>query len=775
MTPLPFRPLQQPSVVFVDDWFYHSLLRAHRDQKDWVRFPLRQAKSLQPTFDPAFYRYCYEQFHLDPYHSDQLKPYVWPILSSAFSANEKLDRLRKIAHKLLADGIMLEPRAIPQGHFVELWNEPDVDWVIQTSIPTQRFFLAVAQSPIDIILTHNQDDAIRQMLQAIAKDIDEGRSIDTIKIVNARLADINRIEALCPLYGFGIAKNQITPLIKHPVGVRFWQLLETVSLSKAFQILQSEVPLSSALTMIETLALRYEGLVDVRTLIRFELEQNGIAAPRFENAVALLTTAEIDPYSMDRYHVLNALDGMLPATIQNDAYLTDVEKTIIGLKSSMAENERRRRHIRFVLDATTNLTLYQPKQMDGKETIPIDFPASRQTRLFPASKTVVWDRSRSDLRLLAAKHRYTTKTYGMIHADQAAIVHSLGEQPRVFDAQYRLISEATNRRLLGSSIRLSATSLETFFHCRFHYLLQSLLKIEGYQPSLPAAIGNAVHKHLEQTFADKSPQGVALESLPDYSPKRLNVFELAISKRMEDVVMRFFEHLETSRFEDKAQESTWSHPLPTDARFSLYGKIDRILFYRSETEESIVVIDYKTGSTKFDPIAFERGTDIQLIVYLDLIRQGNSVDNLSIAGFFYQPIPLSRLKRETNGNPLAKAMKMNGYIRRDEVLAKAFDAGGFVKSLKYKTDGGFNKTAKTFDEAELSGYFSTLERLLASAIAAIGQGQYHISPLPLEKNQRVSSSCEYCPFQGVCYLANKITEDESDIAEESEDTDAWED
>ncbi|MCK7484870.1 MAG: PD-(D/E)XK nuclease family protein [Bacillus subtilis] len=321
--------------------------------------------------------------------------------------------------------------------------------------------------------------------------------------------------------------------------------------------------------------------------------------------------------------------------------------------------------------------------------------------------------------------------------------------PRTYDAQYQQLSSKTNQRLLANGIRLSATSLELFFHCRFHYLLSALLKMEPYEPSLPAAIGNAVHKHLEDVFAYRKPQRVALEPLPDHSQERLSVYELAITARMEAVVTRLHQHLSQSQFVDMSQESTWSRTMPNHPQFSLTGKIDRIMVYRDELSDYVVVIDYKTGSKKFDPIAFSRGTDVQLIVYLDLVRQGFAADRLKLTGFFYQPIPLGRLKREARANPLDQAMKMNGFIRHDERLAKAFDGGGFVSGLKFKKEGGFHALAKTFDEASLNASFATLEILLSSAIEKIEAAQYQITPLPLEKNQRVSQSCEYCPFQGV--------------------------
>lgn len=243
---------------------------------------------------------------------------------------------------------------------------------------------------------------------------------------------------------------------------------------------------------------------------------------------------------------------------------------------------------------------------------------------------------------------------------------------------------------------------------------------------------------------------------------------------MERVVSRLLNHLGQSAFRDVASEVAYRIPIEGTADFELKGRIDRIMAYRDGETDYLVVIDYKTGNASFSETDFEQGIDLQLIVYLELVRTDSAFERAQIAGFFYQPIPLGRLSEEDDGDDLDRRMKMKGYILDHAGIAKAFDPGGFVRGLQFKNDGTFHAKTKTFDQDRLNLWFAQLRRHLQTAIEEIEEGDYRITPIAKKPGESESVSCQYCPFSGICYLSHKRPQTDEDKTE-SEDDESWQD
>lgn len=119
-------------------------------------------------------------------------------------------------------------------------------------------------------------------------------------------------------------------------------------------------------------------------------------------------------------------------------------------------------------------------------------------------------------------------------------------------------------------------------------------------------------------------------------------------------------------------------------KLALKGRIDRVDLCCDKGQAAAIVIDYKSSQKKLDPILVEHGVQLQLLAYLNVLRQWKNpreafgVDKLIPAGVFY----VNLRGRFENGS-------------RDEVLANAGDSlraayrhtGRFDAGILKKLDG----------------------------------------------------------------------------------------
>lgn len=761
-----FHPHQDRAVVIVDDALFRTILRRQRQTGDFLRFDLRRSSELNARFEPTYYAECLRAFEIVPAHADLIKPYLLAALDKEIEAKDLLE-WKRIATHLFDKGILRRSRPLPDDCPIECWNDPNVEPYLVAKA-SDHLWEERRETPWKRLIANDEHAQLRYAVQLVARWLEEGVSMDRIVIANAMPEDRFLLRTLAKRYGFRLSDDERTPLIQLPSVGRFWHRMDNMDPIQALdEVFPDEKdPIKATLReMIEM----YVGFPDSKQWIGFELKRRTVVFHSDLQGVKLVALSELSALDDVKTIVLHACEGSLPPLAQDDEILSDHDKPLLGIRTSMDENTLRRRRVARIVEGVEDLVLIVPAKVLGNPTVGIDpsmFRRPCQT-IHPSESWL--ERSLVDARFLFASLSHDVSTYGV----RSALYHRLNASfPPIdhYDPRFRGIDSATNRLLLKSPTTLSATSLETFFSCRFRYLLTHLLKMEPTRRSLSADLGTAVHQRLEQlNQRDQTPFSL---SSTEYGTARLRSFELAANRRLDRVVERLLKHATQTAFRDVAHEVSVSVPIQGTNRFVLKGRIDRIMAHRLDNQDYLVVIDYKTGTAMFDEEAFEKGMDLQLIVYLELMRNLPEYAKAKIAGFLIQPIPLGRLSELKRDDDLADRMKMKGYLIDRTDLAKAFDSGGFVRGLAFKNDGTFQRHAKVVDEHQFDVWLAKLQDHLQTAVRQIEQGDYRITPFSKNPGESESVSCQYCPFAGICYSANRTVDEAEDEVERGED-DAW--
>lgn len=172
-------------------------------------------------------------------------------------------------------------------------------------------------------------------------------------------------------------------------------------------------------------------------------------------------------------------------------------------------------------------------------------------------------------------------------------------------------------------------------------------------------------------------------------------------------------------------------------KFVVNGRIDRI----DKSNDSVRVIDYKTGDDQVSLAKFYEGRQLQLPIYILSLEKSNKVD-----GAFYFPV-FDSLTNKDN--------KLNGYFEDETSVIKKLDTTLSPEKLKSdvvnltlqksSTAENFKVYARNgvLEKGHLKKLTFYAKKLVESGIEESLKG--NIKALPNE-----TKICEYCPYYSLC-------------------------
>ena len=363
------------------------------------------------------------------------------------------------------------------------------------------------------------------------------------------------------------------------------------------------------------------------------------------------------------------------------------------------------------------------------------------------------------------------------------------------------ISHVVAEAVYGKHIEGSVTRLEKFARCAYSHFLSYGLKLREREESGFESVdmGNLYHSALEiyskklvdsdydwYTVPEEARDTYATEAMEEavLSYPNLSIYATAenmhMAKRMNHIFKQTIWALTTQvrkgRFVPNEFEVAFSKAdglealafdLEEENHIQLKGRIDRLDTCVEDGRIYIKVIDYKSGSTKFDLVKLYHGMQLQLVVYMnaamELERKKHPEREIIPGGLFYYHIddPVIEVTGEVDEamvqEAILKELKPDGLVNREESVYRAMDEEFEQKSdvipITIKKDGSlseaYSKVASTEEFAVLSEY---VNNRIVHAGNEIYEGNVEIAPFA----EGQVSSCDYCPYKAVCGFDYKI-------------------
>lgn len=367
-----------------------------------------------------------------------------------------------------------------------------------------------------------------------------------------------------------------------------------------------------------------------------------------------------------------------------------------------------------------------------------------------------------------------------------------------YSPQQDNIGEELARKIYGEFLKNSVTRLEKYATCAYAHFLEyglGLRERDEFEFS-NRELGSAIHDALENfskemmskeyswttlpqelldSMADECVETTADELFSDLlkSSKR-NEYMIGRMKRiMKRTVWAISRQMKSGEFEQKYAEQRFEYLAgdknsSTDTKVWVKGKIDRMDIAKKGNDLYVNVIDYKTGTQKFDMTKFYYGLSMQLAVYLDAamkaMKKAEPNSNIIPAGVFYYQVndPMVEGKidstKEELEDQITKAVKLNGLYNSDPEVMRMIDGeiGSSSKVIEggIKKDGSLNDAAlkSSVSQEEFDAIREYMNQHFSKCATKIMQGDGTVNPYKLNKN----NGCEYCSFSSVCGFDSNI-------------------
>lgn len=362
------------------------------------------------------------------------------------------------------------------------------------------------------------------------------------------------------------------------------------------------------------------------------------------------------------------------------------------------------------------------------------------------------------------------------------------------------LSKRVTLALYGSILQNSVSRLEKYAACAYAHFLQYGLALKerkeyGFED---VDMGNFFHGVLE-LFADKLEENHSTwfefseqegERLLDeaidayaagygetilYSNARNQYLVRRMKRILKRTVITLQAQLRKGAFLPEHFEMSFSMLEELDAvnialtgeeKMKLRGRIDRIDTCEEDGVIYVKIIDYKSGSRKFDLAALYYGLQLQLVVYMnaavEMEQKKHPGKEVVPAAMLYYHIadPMiedgQTLTPEQLNERLLQELKMTGIVSENDkaiaLLDKEFTGKSDILPIERKKDGTFSAYSSVINKEALK----TVSNYVNHKIKELGCGimQGNISVNPCEQNSE--NACTYCAYRSVCGYDTEI-------------------
>lgn len=515
--------------------------------------------------------------------------------------------------------------------------------------------------------------------------------------------------------------------------------------------------------------------------------------------------------------IMGIRGGFFPWTVSNPGLLTENERERLGKSWDIASGEREKLAEQYYLLYTAMGKAREKilftgclSGMDGKAGT---MSALWRRLSLVAGEDWIQDGEEDSL-LMPLPMIYDTrkplspalKAYFRTHGYASQM--DLMERGKHYQLEDAVLSPQVSRYLLDPSARrLSITQLESYASCPYGYFLSRGLHLqERREPTVRALEdGNVLHDILKEagSYLD---QGLTREEADTITAELAGKREAEFAvyqtsgrykyywKKLQQTAARALyilsEQAALSDFKGRVFEWPFGG-VAEDGSFdkkssevkiggvSLAGKIDRIDVLDEDGSRFLQVIDYKSGTTSYDPASVYEGLTLQLPVYLQV---AGDRFNAAPAGFFYFHLSQSPIKNEDGSVPdpagdkdrQLKASRLDGVFLDDTELAKRMDHSledgkGKVLNASITAKGQFHANNHKATPEQLHD----LELFTARKISEIAENmkQGNIPRYPVKQKDTV---CTYCPYRGACAMDERLPGAKIHQIARMDDAEFWE-
>lgn len=598
---------------------------------------------------------------------------------------------------------------------------------------------------------------VRSIKELLCKNVD----INNIKIIASK--EYNKyLDYFCDLFGLPINIASDNTFYGTKIASKFLELYDNYEIDEIIDKLSDEENINDLITIVNKSVLVDDKYARKEFIIN-DLKASKVKGILYKNAIEIGSLD--DYYSSDDYvYLIGCNRGIFPKVYNDDNFLSDKILDELGLDTSVEKNKLEiKKNLEFIRNIPNLVITYN--LFDGEK---VKYPSNIIEELKVDVKKIEIDRRISYSKILSnlsyAKDLDNLYKYNDEGKYLKMYQKNLNIPYKEYNNTYFKVDKVLLKDSLESGITLSYTSLEMYNECSFKYFLNSIMKLNIFENTFKIVVGKIVHHILEIGLDKKIDIDLEISNFIkdldfSFGPKELFYLH-KITKEIEFLL----DYLEEQKKHSKLNDYLFEEEISIDKSYdgidiTFKGVIDKVMMTKYNDKEVIAVIDYKTGDKNIKLDTLEYGINIQLPIYLYLLKKSSRFKNSVIAGFYIEKVLNNCLNIDKNKSleTLKKEnLRLQGYTNSNETIISLLDDNyldsKMIKGLRFKNDGSFYSTSKVLSNEEMDKLIIVVDEIIDKVIKSIVNGDYEINPKVI-KGKNIA--CEYCKFKDICYVTKE--------------------
>lgn len=611
----------------------------------------------------------------------------------------------------------------------------------------------------ELYKANNSEEEIAFICSKITKLIKSGVNINNIKLANVKSDYEFIIKKTFKLFNIPINLPSFETIKSTSLVIKFKELYNsdisiTIEKLKEFINTKEENDIFKSIINVVNSYLWCNDFELVKDMIFNEI--NNIKTPRekLKNAVEVIEFKKELVSDEDYVFLIGYNEGVIPVNYKDEDYLSDEEKSKLGLSISFELNENAMNEVKDSIKNIKHLIVTYPSHNLSSE---IYISSSYEKDLFEEKElNISYNESNAYNKLKLVSEKDENSKFGTLTDDLLKLSsHYKDMKYSSFDNKYKLINKSKIKNFFNNGLTLSYTSMNDYYMCSFRYYLDYILKVNKYEDTFEAIVGTIFHKILSMCFENDIDIIRTYESEIEKSDYEFSESEKFFLSILKDELVLVIETIKNQLSYTQLTESMYEKEIVIDVDKNLHikfkGFVDKILYNKFNGKTVVAIIDYKTGNPNLNINNSIYGLEMQLPVYIYLIK--NEIKDVKIGGFYLQKI----LNNITDKEKRLDSLKLQGYTNSDlDIIDKvdsSFNDSKVIKSLRTSSKG-FYAYSKIINDEEIDILNKVVETKIKEASMDILDSKFDINPK--EMNNEVIG-CKFCKYKDICFVKPKDT------------------
>ena len=604
------------------------------------------------------------------------------------------------------------------------------------------------------------EEEINYVIKEISKLIIKGIDINNIKILNVNESYYNDLLRIGKMYNINIKIPSSNYLISNSIVKMFINNINK-GINNSLELIKDSN--KDILNMIINICNKYVLLDDNKVkyeLIINDLRNTKIDNYKYKNYVELI---DINNYISNNNYVfwMNFNNDSIPRLKSDEDYISDSIKEEVNLKSTIKINDDIKKYTVNKLKSINNLVITAKRKDNNGECFLSSLTNELNLNIIDNYNDINNSYSYNYDLIKLCKYEDNYRKYGTISDEYILLKNNIKDNLyNTFNNKYTLIDNKKIKEYLNNKLILSYSSLTNYSKCAFKYYLSNILKIDRYEDTFEAFIGSLFHDVLEKSFKNNTNVDDEINNYIKSKGKILNSKEEFYVNKIRNDIKFVINVLNKQKgyteLDQELYEKNITIDKSQDIDVKFIGFIDKILYKEENNSTYVALIDYKTGNVDTNLSYIPYGLNMQLPIYLYLVKKGNIFINPIFVGFYIQNILDKSIKYDDNKSYeeiYESKLRLDGYstdnIHNLSLFDKTYEDSRLIQSIKVKNDGNFYTNSKVLSEIEMNNLIKECERVIDNTITNILNANFIINPKKIGYED--NTGCKYCKFKDICF------------------------